>query len=235
MKELALVMPVYNEEACIREVIQSWLEELTRLKINFYILVLNDGSRDNTEEELRHFDGYKGIRIINGHNNGHGPTILFGYHMAIEEAPWVFQVDSDNEIRPDHFEAVWEKRNDYDGLFGNRQKRTQETDRKLVSLLARGLIRFLFGKGVKDPNVPYRLMRSVCLKKIILKIPIGTFAPNIIISGAFALQKLRICNHPMTCWGRATGTTKLASWKIWRSAVLSFLQTFEARYKLRKL
>jgi hypothetical protein len=43
--ELALVMPVYNEEQCIAEVVQSWCEELVKLGIDFRMIILNDGSQ----------------------------------------------------------------------------------------------------------------------------------------------------------------------------------------------
>jgi len=235
MKELALIMPVYNEEACIGEVIQSWHDEFKRLKINFIILILNDGSRDHTAERLKDFSKNKKVEVIHKENSGHGSTILMGYHLAVEKAKWVFQVDSDNEIRPDQFVNFWEKRENYDGLFGIREGRLQEADRKTVSLIARNLIYFLYGKGVADPNVPFRLLRAEVLKKIIFKIPLETFAPNVIISGAFTLHRFRIYNHPVICWGRETGATTLVSWKIWRSAFLSFWQTIEARYRLRSL
>src|ERR1035437_9241941 len=105
--ELALVMPVYNEEACINEVVLSWHSELTNLGINFVMIVLNDGSRDQTEEKLAQYSEYSRIKVINKKNTGHGPTILQGYHMGAELAEWVFQVDSDDEMKPIYFKELW--------------------------------------------------------------------------------------------------------------------------------
>jgi glycosyltransferase involved in cell wall biosynthesis len=235
MKDLGLVMPVYNEEECILEVIQSWHRELSRLKIEFIIIVLNDGSTDTTAERLKTLSGFNEILIVNKENSGHGPTILLGYRLAVEKAQWVFQVDSDNEITPDQFEELWAKRENYDGLFGYRQARSQTLTRKIVSVIARNSVKLLFGQGVEDSNVPYRLLRAGILKKIIGKIPPGTFAPNVIISGAFSMHKLRIYNQPVFCFGRKTGKTTLVSWKILWAALPSFLQTIGARYRLKEL
>ena len=46
--ELVLVMPVYNEKACICQVVDAWHDELTRFGMNFQMIILNDGSRDGT-------------------------------------------------------------------------------------------------------------------------------------------------------------------------------------------
>ncbi len=94
--ELALVMPVYNEEDCIEAVIDTWFAELNRLGIDFRMIVLNDGSRDNTAARLSRFADNESIQVVTKENSGHGPTILKGFQLAVEEAEWVFQVDSDD-------------------------------------------------------------------------------------------------------------------------------------------
>ena len=50
--DLTVVIPVYNEEACIENVVRSWLEMLDRLSIQYQMLVLNDGSTDDTLTHL---------------------------------------------------------------------------------------------------------------------------------------------------------------------------------------
>ena len=123
--ELALVMPVYNEEACIVEVVQSWQATLSRLGMPYQVIVLNDGSTDRTAEKLASLEGDPAIVAVNKTNSGHGPTILEGYRMAVERAPWVFQCDSDNEMPADRFPALWTRRENYDALFGIRDGRTE--------------------------------------------------------------------------------------------------------------
>jgi glycosyltransferase involved in cell wall biosynthesis len=228
--ELALVMPVYNEEACINEVVLSWHSELTNLGINFVMIVLNDGSRDQTEEKLAQYSEYSRIKVINKKNTGHGPTILQGYHMGAELAEWVFQVDSDDEMKPIYFKELWSRRQDYDALFGFRQGREQSISRSFISYVSRATIRIVFGKGILDVNTPYRLMRSPLLKEIIIRIPDDTFAPNIIISGEFSVSGIRKYNHPVPHEGRKTGNVSIVKWNLWKAVFKSFVQTIT--YKL---
>ncbi len=226
---LAIVIPVYNEEGCIVEVIRSWKQMVLSLNIRFQICIFNDGSTDQTLHVLKIFENDADIEIINKKNRGHGPTILEGYHRAVQVADWVFQCDSDNEISPEYFPDLWNKRDDFEALFGIRIQRAQNVGRKIISLFSRLTVRILFGSGVTDVNVPYRLMRSKILKNIIQKIPKDTFAPNVIISGVFSQERLRIYEAPVIHKNRQTGEPSLIKWNLVISAIKSFFQTIRCR------
>ncbi len=46
--ELAVVMPIYNEETNIEAVVREWIAALQLLGIDFLVLAINDGSKDAT-------------------------------------------------------------------------------------------------------------------------------------------------------------------------------------------
>jgi glycosyltransferase involved in cell wall biosynthesis len=230
--ELVVLMPVYNEEECIVEVIDSWRKVLEDQGMSHRILVLNDGSKDHTAEKLASLAGDDRLTVINKPNAGHGPTILQGYHLAVDLDDWVFQCDSDDEMKASHFPRLWAERRDYDALFGYRTERRQSLGRKAISAVSRLTVAALFGRGVTDVNTPYRLMRSSILRQIIDHIPGDTFAPNVIIAGALARAKLRIANLPVPHEGRRTGTVSIVKWKLWKAAFRSFWQTVRCRPKI---
>ena len=227
--DLAIVMPVYNEEACIVDVIRSWYSALSRLNIDFRIIILNDGSTDGTKESLAVFKSDDRIEVTNKRNSGHGPTILMGYRKAVQLARWVFQCDSDDEMKADYFPDLWEKRAEFDALFGVRKGRSQNLIRRFISTCSRLSVRLLFGTGVTDVNTPYRLIRANTLKEIVYQIPDDTFAPNVIISGTLSKAKLRVYEHPVPHESRMTGEVSIVKWKLWQSAVKSFWQTLSCR------
>jgi dolichol-phosphate mannosyltransferase len=229
--ELALVMPVYNEDACIEAVIDAWYAELSRLGIDFRMIVLNDGSRDNTEARLSHFAGNEQIQVINKENSGHGRTILQGYRLAVAQAEWVFQVDSDDEMGAAHFEGLWKAREGYAALFGFRSGRQQNVGRKLISSISRLAVEMLFGRGIVDVNTPFRLIRSRLLKEIVAMIPVNTFAPNILISGVLAASNQPLLNIPVPHEGRKTGQVSIVKWRLWKAAACSLMQTAVFRIK----
>jgi glycosyltransferase involved in cell wall biosynthesis len=226
--ELAVVMPVYNEEACIAQVVESWLNVLTDLQVNFLMIVLDDGSTDATAKTLDRFADDTRVCIVHQANAGHGPTILRGYRQAANVADWVFQCDSDNEMSPESFSLLWEQRSDYNAVFGYRRGRQQSRGRSLVSWCSRLTVRLLFGSGVRDVNTPYRLMRSTVLYPIIERVPADTFAPNILISGAIARAGVPIVNIPVPCRPRQSGCS-INTWKLGKGAIRSFAQTWRYR------
>lgn len=227
--ELALVLPVYNEQDCIVEVIRSWRDILFSLGIDFRIIVLNDGSRDLTGERLRSFSEEPRIEIVEKTNSGHGPTILMGYNRAVTMADWVFQCDSDDEMSAVHFPNLWYSRDRYDAVFGYREGRIQGISRGMISAVSRITVRILFSSGVHDVNTPYRLMRSEILESILERIPGNTFAPNVIISGVLTRARLRILNLPVPHKGRRTGKATIVKWRLWRAAFRSFVETLRLR------
>ena len=223
--DLAVVIPVYNEEECIVKVLESWNSVLTTLGMRFKIIVLNDGSSDGTLQALQVFNQDNHIEVINKANSGHGPTILMGYKKSVKLADWTFQCDSDNEMRPDSFRALWVNRKRFDALFGIRVERNQNFARKLISAFSRIIVRFLFGAGVSDVNTPYRLIKSEILERMLPYIPDNTFAPNVIISGIICKFGLRIFEYPVLHENRVTGKVSIVRWRLLKSAVKAFWQT----------
>ena len=228
-RELIVVMPVYNEAECIQVVLDDWGAALSDLNINFEILALNDGSTDATAEVLSAYENNARVTVINKANSGHGPTILAGYRDAAARAQWVFQIDSDDEMKPQAFANFWKRREKYDAIFGVRIAREQDSARRFLSAGSRATIKFLYGRGVRDVNVPYRLMRARVLAPIVAAIPDETFAPNILISGVLGKKRRRVLNLPVLHENRKTGTGSLANSKVWKVAARALGETVRFR------
>lgn len=227
-ERLCVIMPVYNEEAAIGNVLTKWHIVLESLGIDFEIRAYNDGSKDGTLVAMQDIAGRLGRRVVveDKINEGHGPTILRGYREAVADGfDWIFQVDSDDEMGPEKFGELWTKRFECDFLVGTRDGRRQVWSRKIVSSVSRLCVRVFYGKGVWDVNAPYRLMRTAVFKEFFERIPPDTFAPNVILSGLAARQGLRMLEIPVPQHDRATGEVSIKQWKLARAAARSFGQT----------
>jgi dolichol-phosphate mannosyltransferase len=230
--ELSIVMPAYNEDAVIAEVVTAWLQELERLGIDYEFLVYDDGSRDETGRILERLAWQqRGLMVTRKANSGHGPTILRGYREAIGE--WVFQVDSDDEMGPEHFAGLWEQRDDYDLLIGRSQHRDSLLARRLITAMSRATVWTLFGSAVTDVNTPYRLIRRSSLIALLSMIPDGTLAPNAIISGLAARSGLRVREVAVPHHGRRTGTGSIVRGHLWKAAVRTLGQTIGVALRAR--
>lgn len=227
-----MVIPVYNEQDSIGVVLKNWSNELERLGIDYQIHIYNDGSKDKTKEVI---SGYavnnKRIVVHDKENSGHGPTILQGYRKNSDKE-WIFQIDSDDEMQPDSFEQLWEKRNDFDFLIGTRSTRANVLSRKIISFVSRLVVKLFYGKGVHDVNSPYRLMRVSVFRDHFLSIKPGTFAPNVIISAIACKRKLRIYEKTMDYNFRQQGEVSIKKLKLLKVAVISFFQAICFRFRL---
>ena len=203
--DLAVVMPVYNEVACIKQVLTSWTSTFTQLRIPFRIVVIDDGSTDGTDKILKSLRGEPWIDIITQKNAGHGPALLTGYAHAVETATWVFQTDSDDEMDPTDFPALWQQKERFEAGFGIRRRDQRGAGRRAITAISTWVVRLLFGDAVKDVNVPFRLIPSNLLRPLLPTIPPKSFAPNVMIAAAFARSGLRVYNHPLHNRPRQTG------------------------------
>ncbi len=211
LKDVAVVIPVFNEEKLIGECINEWLNVLDSVNLNYEILIIDDGSSDATISIVERYGDNQNIQMIIKQNEGHGPTILAGYKRAVGIAEWVFQADSDNEISPNQFSALWSRRQGQDAVIAWRQGRNQTTVRRLVTFFARVTTKVLFRCHLRDVNIPFRLIRSETLAILLEKIPSDTFAPNIALSGALSLMNCQVEECPVVFNERIVGESSLSN------------------------
>jgi dolichol-phosphate mannosyltransferase len=228
---LSVVMPVYNEERSIASVIDEWTGVLDALGVDYELRVYDDGSRDQTAAILRRIAADKPRVVASSHpNRGHGPTIMRGYAEARGE--WVVQTDSDGEMPASEFERLWRNRELYDFLLGSRDGRHAPRHRRVLTGGSRLIVAALFGRGVRDVNSPFRLMRGTWLREQLRRMPADAAVPNIILSGLAGRDGARILEVPVPHTGRRAGATSLNVRRIVKlslRAVLDALRVALAR------
>jgi glycosyltransferase involved in cell wall biosynthesis len=231
---LTVVVPVYDEAESIAGVLGSWSAELERLGIDYRLRVYDDGSRDATPRILSELAARQPrLSVFRHANRGHGPTILRGYREA--RGTWVLQIDGDGEMPARSFPSLWEAREGYDFLVGSRLDRRQALVRRLVSAGSRASVHLLLGKGVRDVNSPYRLMRRERLLPLLDLLPEDAFAPNVLLSGLAARAGLRVFECPVPHQGRRMGRGSLTSRRLWAGVVRSFRDTLRTARRARRV
>lgn len=227
MEKLYFVIPAYNEQANIENVVIAWYKKLEEMNINMKMVVIDDGSKDNTLNKLKNMQSnFNKLEVIHKENSGHGATILFGYKYALQNgADYIFQTDSDGQTLPEEFEEFWNKRKEYAMIIGSRKTRQDGFSRKIVTKVLRFVIKATFHEKVEDANTPYRLMDAKILKKYIEKIPKDFFLTNVLISILFTKYKEKIKFIPITFKPRQGGINSInmkRTFKIGLNAVKQF-------------
>ncbi len=100
---ISIILPVYNVEKYITKSIQSVLNQTQK---NFELLVINDGTKDNSINIVRKFKDSR-IKIFNKENGGLSDARNFGLKRA--KGKYVYFMDSDDWIEPNLIEDCIDK------------------------------------------------------------------------------------------------------------------------------
>ncbi|GHT12942.1 hypothetical protein AGMMS4956_08330 [Bacteroidia bacterium] len=204
---LYIVMPAYNEEGNISDVVSQWYPIIDKLGGDSRLVVFDDGSKDNTYERMKELQQpYPLLVAETKPNSGHGATCWYAYQYALEHgADYVFQTDSDGQTHPDEFWKFWQQRQNYDLLIGSRVHRRDGFLRIIVTKVLKLLVRLTFGVDVKDANTPFRLMKRNFLSDVLQIIPEKSFLANVVMSAIAVKQKRKIFWSPITFAPRTKG------------------------------
>ena len=185
-KELWVVMPLYNEEGSLRRVLDEWFSMLRETigENQFVFLAINDGSRDRSLSILRDYALHHcELMVMDKPDTGPGQSCIDGDRLALENgAQWVFQIDSDGQCDPRFFPEFWGLRDKHPVVYGYRQKRDDGIGRYLISRVVSLVTFFTAGVWVRDPNVPYRLMRAESLAPFIGTFPKDFYLANVLLA-----------------------------------------------------
>ncbi len=148
---LSVVVPVYNEQEVIAQTLRRLRQVLDGMAVEYEILFVNDGSRDNTLQILRPAcEADKRLKLINfSRNFGHQTAITAGMDLASGDAVVIIDADLQDppEVIPDMF-ALWKA--GYEVVYGKRIHRKGETFFKKAT--ARLFYRFL--SAMTDVDIP---------------------------------------------------------------------------------
>ena len=191
---LYLVMPAYNEEETISDVVKEWYSVLEFGNNDSRLVVADAGSVDNTHKILLELQKkYDKLVILSDSRKEHGPKLIYLYNYAIKnKADYIFQTDSDGQTNPKEFEMFWNNRKKDDVILGNRRVRGDGKVRAWVEKVVCFLLKIYFHVRVPDANAPFRLMKSKIVKKYIDKLPEDYNLPNIMLTTYFVYYKEKV-------------------------------------------
>ncbi len=175
LTSLSVVIPAYNEELRLPPTIDAVLAHLARLELSFAeILVVNDGSRDNTAALVRRLAANSSsIRLLdNPGNRGKGYSVRHG--MLEAQGEWILFTDADLSSPIDElaklFEAACAARADV--AIGSRALNRslvgihQSAFREYSGRVFNGVMRLLTGLPYQDTQCGFKLYRASAAREI---------------------------------------------------------------------
>ena len=217
---VSVIIPCFNEEKTIKEII---LTVKNYLQKNDEIIVIDDGSTDNTQKILK--DDLKNIVdkiILNNRNYGKGFSIRKGIESSQKEI--ILIQDADLEYHPSDYEKLLRPlKNDMaDVVYGSRfigsdEKRVLYFWHTMGNKFSTLLSNFFTNLNLTDMEVGYKLFKSNVVKEINLKENRFGFEPE--ITAKIAKKNLRIYEVGVKYYGRKYADGKKITWKDGFSAL----------------
>jgi len=229
MEKLYIVIPAYNEQDNIEDVIKDWYPVVEKCGEDSRLVIIDDGSKDATYEKMLELAKERPqFTPLHKENGGHGATVLYGYRYAIEQgADYIFQTDSDGQTLPSEFDGFWKLRTEYDMVIGHRKGRQDGFSRVVVTKVLKAVCLLCFQVSVQDANTPFRLMKTESLKKEIGLIPQDYNLSNVVVSVLFIKKGYKVKYLPITFRPRQGGVNSInikKIIKIGQKAVKDFVQ-----------
>jgi glycosyltransferase involved in cell wall biosynthesis len=133
MPFLTFSIPAYNEEDNIRGLVEECIKVANSLKISFEILIIDDGSTDQTLNYAKALASDNQLINIQRHmiNQGFGITIKEIFMLPKSE--WIFFISGDNQFPAINLETMITYTSNYDFILGYRTSRSDNFYRKFLS------------------------------------------------------------------------------------------------------
>lgn len=240
MPNLSVIVPVFNKEKHIVQAIDRLESTLKNSKIDYEIIVINDGSTDNTGQKLheRMKKSPKRIKVLHNKKNfGKGFAIREGFKIARSKS--IAFIDGDLDIPsfqlPTFYKQLMDM--DVDGVVGSkRQPGTRIEWSVYRSFLSAGficLVRFLFPwLRVKDTQVGIKIFKRKALAQAfpIMRVEHWTFDLELLL---YLLRGgYRLIEHPVKVYQASTDTNlkRISILRMGIEILILFYRWYVSRY-----
>jgi len=211
---LSIVIPAYNEEDCIVQTINTISQFLEQENIDYEILVVNDNSKDKTEELLQQITSENTkLRYVNNYYpNGFGFAVRCGLENFTGDAVAVVMADSSDA--PEDIVAYYHKiQEGYDCIFGSRFIKGGKvidypSHKLIINRLANLFIEILFGLNFNDTTNAFKIYRKEVIEGIS---PLISHHFNLTVELPLKaiVRGYSYTTIPITWRNRTTGVSKL--------------------------
>lgn len=235
--QLSVVVPIYNEEDCLPDVLHELRDALEAGGIQSWeAIVVDDGSRDRSPEIIaRLTQADPRFRLIRFEGN-FGQTAAFDMGFRSARGRFVGMMDGDGQNDPRDFPRLLQalEQQNVDMMCGIRQKRKDTAVRRVSSKIANGIRNWATQETVADVGCSIRVFRRPCIEKIKLYEGMHRFFPTL-----FRIEGYRISEIPVNHRPRTRGRSKYGiNNRLWRALrdlfAVRWMQARALRYKVRQ-
>lgn len=178
MYKLSVIVPVYNEGEFIYRNLHECIKELKKYGSNFEIIVVDDGSTDNTREEALMVDS-EHVQVVGYTKNmGKGHALKTGFEFVTGDV--VTFMDGDLDLPPRNLQGFFPYLKNAAIVIGSKRHPKSKVNyplkRRVMSLCYQIFVKMLFGLGVSDTQSGLKLMKKEFLDVVLPKVLVKRYA-----------------------------------------------------------
>ena len=170
LPSLSVFFPAYNDSGTIASMVVQAVMTARTLTPDYEVIVVNDGSPDQTGEVLAELASlYPTVRIVtHAKNRGYGGALQTGFASATKDL--IFYTDGDAQYDPREMTRLWAAmRDDVDWVNGYKISRSDPLHRVVIGRIYHHTVKLLFGFRVRDVDCDFRLMRREVFDRVRLE------------------------------------------------------------------
>jgi glycosyltransferase involved in cell wall biosynthesis len=236
IKLLSVIVPAYRQEKTIVKDIRHIEKVLLELKCKYEIIVVVDGTVDNTHKKLLPYKSSKIKIIAYDKNQGKGQAIRYG--MLHAKGDVIGFLDAGMDLNPKGLAILLNDFQKYnaDIVIGSKRhplsKVTYPFKRRIISYLSQKFIKLLFGLEVTDTQVGMKFFKRKVVKKVLPRLLVKKFAFDVeILSVSYYLGFKKIYEAPIELTYNFRGS--ILSQNMLKALYNTFWDTCAVFYRLK--
>jgi glycosyltransferase involved in cell wall biosynthesis len=210
-ESISVIIPVLNEAPALPELIAEVERTLSSLTSRYEILVVDDGSKDDTATVLRELAAqYPHLHVVRFRRNyGKAAALSEGFTRA--SGDYLITMDGDLQDPPDEIPRILEQLYRFDVVCGWKQHRQDSWGRIFSSRVFNFVTRLLTGLQLRDINCGLKGYRRLVVQELKLYGEMHRFIPVIARQRGFSIGEIPV-GHRSRRYGRSRyGWTRLLS------------------------
>jgi glycosyltransferase involved in cell wall biosynthesis len=202
--DLTVVIPAYNEEGAVADTVEELRTTLSRLPMRFEIVVVDDGSVDETKREAKR----AGARVIGSRmNGGYGSALKRG--ILNSDSEYVAIIDADGTYPPEALIPMLYMADSADMVVGDRSRAMKNVPllRRPAKRFLNALANYLAKFKIPDLNSGLRVFKRDSLTRFIPLLPDG-FSLTTTITLCMLSSKMTVEYVPVS-YAKRVGQSKI--------------------------
>ena len=230
MKKLSIIIPCYNEAACVRGILENVLQTQLNFGLDREIIIINDGSTDDTRQVLNSIVVQNSSIMLIHHTKNRGKGASIRTALDNTSGDIVIIQDADLEYDPKDYNRMLQPIVEgfadvvYGSRFiGNGPHRVLFFFHTIGNKFLTFFSNLFTGLNLTDMETGYKMFKTQILKQLIIKENRFGFEPEI-TAKISRIKKIRIYEVGIAYYGRTYHEGKKIGWKDGMHAIWCILK-----------